>query len=893
MRTSAMALTPGTHLGAYEIIESIGSGGMGEVYRARDSKLGRDVALKVLPASVAHEPDRLVRFRREAQVLASLNHPHIAHIHGLEDSGETHALVMELVEGETLAERMARGPMPVAEALPIARQIADALEAAHEQGIIHRDLKPANVKVREDGTVKVLDFGLAKALDSASGSSDDQASAMNSPTLTARATQLGVILGTAGYMAPEQAKGKTVDRRADVWAFGVVLFEMLTGRRGYEAEDISETLAAVLTREVDWTALPPETPARVKTLVRDCLVRDPKQRLRDIGEARRTIDRILGTPDDEPAAATRLVLAPVPRWRSALPWAVAAGAIGLAVYAFVAARPADTAAGSVTRTRVLLPEPSLFVSVSPDGTKAVYNTLGATGIALALRAMDEFDAKVIPGSEDGGFAIISPDGQWLAYNALSATKIRKIPIAGGTPTTLCDGTLSNGATWGADGTIVFSSGKGLMRVSQEGGTPEALTTVDASTGEASHTRPQFLPDGKHLLFTITSTDAAAGPQFAVLNLTDGSHRIIARGGHNGKYVLSGHLTYLRDGTLFAVPFDLASLSVTGGEVPVVERVATTGPPGMADYAVSDGGLLVYFAAGNDGQGTTLAWADRTGKTEALPGEARHLWGTGRLSPDGRRLANGIDGPAGSQDLWVLDVARGTPTRLTFEGMADYPVWFPDSERMIFAGVRGGKHALYEIPADGSGQPREVLATSAAPVPSSISADGATLFYMDSEQRRIMTVALLGDGPREPRPFHEASRPETQAAISPDGRWVAYASLEAGSLEIYVQSSSGSGPKVRISTDGGSAPRWSRDGRELFYWSQPPSMALTAVQIPAGDQVRPGPPTALFPQLAGTTWDVTPDRDRFLIELTSVDEGSRLAIVTNWFDELRRRAPPRR
>jgi Tol biopolymer transport system component len=440
----------------------------------------------------------------------------------------------------------------------------------------------------------------------------------------------------------------------------------------------------------------------------------------------------------------------VPRWRSALPWAVATGAIGLAAYAFAAARPADAPAGAVTRSQVLMVEPSLFIDVSSDGTRAVYNTLSQSGIALALRAMDEFDAKVIPGSEDGGFAIISPDGQWLAYNALSATKIRKIPIAGGTPTTLCDGTLSNGATWGADGTIAFSSGKGLLRVSQEGGTPEALTTVDASKREASHTRPQFLPDGKHLLFTITSTDAAAGPQFAVLNLDDSSQRIIGKGGLNGKYVRSGHLTYVRDATLFAVPFDLASLSIVGGEVPVVERISTTGPPGTADYAVSDTGLLAYFASGNDSQGTTLAWADREGKTEALPGEARHLWGTGRLSPDGRMLANGIDGASGSWDLWVLDVDRGTPTRLTFEGNADYPVWYPDSARVIFAGLRNGKHALYEVPADGSGQPREVLATSAAPVPTAISADGGTLFYTDGEQRRIMTVSLSADGPREAR-----------------------------------------------------------------------------------------------------------------------------------------------
>ncbi len=560
----------GRTLGSYHVVDKLGEGGMGEVYRARDAKLGRDIALKVLPDSFAGDPDRLARFHREAQVLAALNHPNIAQIYGFEDSGATHALVMELVDGPTLADRIEQGPVPLAEALAIARQIATALEAAHEQGIVHRDLKPANVKVRPDGTVKVLDFGLAKAMDPTSSS---DVNVMNSPTLT-RATQLGMILGTAAYMAPEQAKGKKVDRRADIWAFGVVLFEMLAGERAFKGDDVSDVLAAVLRQDIDWRALPADTPVKVRRVLERCLERDPARRLRDIGDVWIGMDE-----PDEPAAAAATAPAKrasaLSRW---LPWAVAI-VIAAGSIAWALSRRPEPASQLVTRSTQNTKDLSLFVATSRDGTRIAYAIAGGqnSSAGIVLRMLDQFDGRVVPGTERGAFPLFSPDGQWIAYTDLADQKIKKIPITGGTSITLCDGSLQWGGAWGDDGTIVFRSPKGLMRVSADGGVPESLTTVDSSKGELSHVRPQFLPGGRRLLFTVMMQQGE--PQFAVKDLDKTGHRIVAKGGANGQYVASGHLTFVRGTTLFAMPFDLSRLEVTGGEVPVVEDVSVIGPSG--------------------------------------------------------------------------------------------------------------------------------------------------------------------------------------------------------------------------------------------------------------------------------------------------------------------------
>jgi Tol biopolymer transport system component len=890
-------MSPGTRLGPYEILAPLGAGGMGEVYRARDAKLNRDVALKILPDTFATDADRVARFRREAQVLASLNHPHIGHIYGFEDSGATHALVLELVEGPTLADRIAAGPMPLADALPIAKQIAEALEAAHEQGIVHRDLKPANVKIRDDGTVKVLDFGLAKALDPPTGVRPE---AMNSPTLTARATQMGLIIGTAAYMAPEQAKGKAVDKRADIWAFGAVLYEMLSGLRAFQGEDISDTLAAVLKQTPSFEALPPSTPPRLTRLLERCLERDPKQRLRDIGEARLEIAKIEAGPPDAsvvsvpvvpPAAANR------PK-RSLLPWAVAA-MLGIAlVTALVLWSPwtsAPRAPRIVTRAELSLKEFSAFVSLSRDGTRLAYSTLGGTNNAfLTLRMMDQFQGKPVPGSDGALFPMFSPDGQWIAYATTEQpAKIKKISVTGGTAITLSDGNFAAGSAWGDDDTIVFGGANGLMRVSARGGTPQTLTTVDGAKGEAAHTRPQFLPGGKLLLFTVVPVNSEAGTKFAVLDFAKGAYHTVAKGGVNGRYAASGHLTYLTGATLFAVPFDLGRLVVLGDEVPVIEGVSMTGPPGTGDYTFSDEGQLVYVVGDAEGGTTTLAWANRKGTTEILPGQARQNWGTGRASPDGRRIANSISRDKMGTDIWILDAQRGTTTRLTFGGDNTRPIWTPDGSRIVYTATKDGKSGLFAVPADGSGKPELLLATDTPGNPSSFTPDGKTLLYdqIVDKRRQVYVVDLSSRvRPGAPRPLHHATGAELSAQVSPDGRWVAYQSNESGTWEIYVQPFPGPGPKVRISTEGGQSPRWSRHGRELLYWANNPTSRLTAVAIPPGPVLNPGAPNQVFQLLSGTTWDVTPDPDRLLVELTSDRSGTKIATVTDWFEELRRRAP---
>jgi len=899
-----MALTSGTHLGPYEVVGALGVGGMGEVYRASDSRLGRDVALKVLPAAFAGDPDRLMRFEREAKTLASLGHPNIAQIFGIEESDpiggsgvRVRALVMELVDGETLAERIARGPIALDEALPIARQIAEALEAAHEQGVVHRDLKPANIKVRPDGTVKVLDFGLAKAMDPLA--SQAPGDALNSPTMTSPAlTALGLIIGTAAYMSPEQAKGRPVDRRADIWAFGVVLYEMLAGRRGYEAEDVSETLAAVLTREVDYTALPAGIPPKLRALVADCLVRDPKKRLRDIGDARRTIEQlIIGAPDEKALPAVSVAPALAPVWRRILPWAIAAIAIGAAAVAWMARSPVRAAPQPVVRSRMTMKEFGGLLALSRDGAKLAYISAVENGYQLGVRALDQFQGKLITGSEGGLFPVFSPDGNWLAFVVGGAVPhVKKIAAAGGVAITLCEGDLSAGGAWGDDDTIVFPGAKGLLRVAASGGTPQPLTTLDAAKHETAHTRPQFLPGGQQLLFTVLAAGADR-PQFAILDLQKGSYRIVAPGGDGGRYVPTGHLVYGRGGTVFACPFDVSRGVPTGDEVPVVENVSTNGPVGTSDFAFADAGVLAYSET-SDGSGTTLAWMDLKGTVQAIPGQVTRQWGTGRLSPDGMRVANGILSGQTS-DIWVLDLARGTPTRLTFGGVNGDPIWTPDGRRIVYAGGAGGPNSIFVIPADGTGRPVSLVNGEGVLRPTSFSPDGRFLLYSTSEKNlgsRVMVLPMSGDGAAgTPKPLHDVNAPEGQAQMSPDGKWVALTAMDAGTTEIYLVPFPGPGPKVRVSAEGGIEARWNSTGRELFFRTASVSnAAVMAVTVQSAPALSVGLPRQICRMVSGTTWDVAPGGTRFLVEQTGhPDAGAVFAVVTNWFDELRRRAPEKK
>jgi eukaryotic-like serine/threonine-protein kinase len=878
-----MSLASGTRLGPYEITGPIGAGGMGEVYRANDSRLHRQVAIKTLPPAFAADANRLARFQREAQALAALSHPNIAAIYGLEESGGTTALVMELVDGPTLAERIAAGPIPVTEALAIARQIGVALEAAHEKGIVHRDLKPANIKLTTEGQVKVLDFGLAKAMDTESISGSGSSPA-NSPTLTLESTRVGAIMGTAAYMSPEQARGKSVDRRADIWAFGVVFFEMLTGRSTFEGETVSDTLAGVLRADVEWNLLPVDTPQAIRRLLERCLQKDPKRRLRDIGDAWIEIDSPMAAPAAVAAPAVTVAKS------SPLPW-IACGATALVAIAAVAwalfHKPA-IAPQPVVRWSYSQDSPLVAFALSHDGSRLAYMDVSGNNYTLMLRTMDQLEPKPIPGLTGDALPTFSPDGQWIAFvSVTNGARLQKAPITGGTAITLCDYAGNGlGLSWGDDGNIVFNGGKGgLMRVSSSGGTPEQITSLDSSKHEVAHGWPFVLPGSRAVLYSI---QGGSSSQVAVVDVQKHTSRVLVQNGSAPRYASSGHLIYYRNGTLFAAPFNLSRLEITGPEAPVVEQVSSINADG-GDYTISDGGMLVYMSGvGTIGGGKTiLNWADRKGSLQPLSDP--QAWGTGRLSPDMTHVANGIR--SGEQeDIWTYDLVRRTPTRLTFEGKTSFPIWSPDGRWITFAGTNQGKTGLYRVASDASSKPELLVETDASAVPNSWSPDGKTLVYtqLDLGKKALWSVTIPGGKPAR---LHENQAGEVNGEVSPDGHWLAYQSGESGGDEVYVQPFPGPGPKTRISTQGGSVPRWAHSGKELFYWTPNGDRRLFAVEVQTGAAFSAGIPQLLFKAPAGTTWDVAADGKRFLVETPmSATGGQHMVAVVNWFDELKRRVP---
>ena len=913
-----MAIKIGTRLGVYEVIEQIGAGGMGEVYRAHDTTLDRDVAIKVLPDAFATDPERLARFEREAKVLASLNHPNIAAIYGLEKSGETPALILELVEGPTLQEMLAPSPglrpssppqgervkgkpLPLEEALPVARQIAEALEAAHEQGIIHRDLKPANVKVKADGTVKVLDFGLAKALSPAGGEGMGEGDA-ESPTMTmtAAATKMGVIMGTAAYMSPEQAKGRQVDKRADIWAFGVVLFEMLTGRQAFGGTDISETLASVLRQEMDWTELPSETPHSIRRLLRRCLERDHRRRLPEIGTARLEID----DADAAPEAVVMGAMTPVAQpalWQRP---------VSIAVFALVALALGGLAVWSLTQ-----PEPPLVVrmpiplgadetfsnigrhavAISPDGTQIVYSA----NLGLSLRPVDQLEATPLAGTSEGvGGGIpgarnpfFSPDGQWIGYHV--GAQLKKVSIGGGAPITLCELTGIYGASWGADDTILFGQGpNGIWQVPGTGGTPERLIAVEE--GELAH-GPQMLPGGEWVLYSLrpAGTSVWDAAQIVVQSVTTGERQVLIEGGHDGRYVATGHLVYALAGVLFAVPFDLGARQVTGGPVSLVEGVqgASGGRTGAAQFSLAGNGSLVYIPGSAGGGQIELVWVDRAGQTQSV-GADQLAYGRGRVSPDGTRVA--VDTPGeDNPDVWIYDLARKTLTRLTFDEAFDgFPLWTPDGSRVVFQSLREGGGLFWKA-ADGTGEVERLLESSDAPRPYGWSADGRLVFEQNPGDIGVLTV----DGDRTMELVIDTEFLEREPAMSPDGRWIAYRSNESGQAEIYVRPFPNlDDGKWQVSAGGGFDPVWSPDERELFFLS---SSELMVARVETEPTFNAATPESLFIRTgfaasAGREYDIAPDGERFLFlrgQGGQVADGNPgLVFVQNWFEELRARVP---
>jgi len=874
---------------------------MGEVYRATDTKLHRDVALKVLPEEFSRDAERMARLEREAHLLASLNHPNIAAIHGLEESNGVRALVMELVDGPTLAERIAQGPIPIDEALPIARQIAEALEYAHERGIIHRDLKPANVKLTGDGSVKVLDFGLAKAIEGDSATAD----ASKSPTLTLAATRAGVILGTAAYMSPEQAKGKPADRRADIWAFGVVLYEMLAGQPLYTGETVSEILAHVITQEPRWEALPENTSPKIRLLLGRCLTKDPKQRLQAIGEARITFD----TAAIETGSVA--AVAPRPLWWRTWPWAVLSAALTLAVLVLVW-RPWQESPKPALPVRLsvqlgvdahLGSDWGAHAVLSPDGRLLAFAGRGTDQKwRVYVRRLDQLHATPLSGTDGARNISFSPDGEWIAFFAEG--KLKKISAQGGSAVTLCDALEDRGGSWGEDGTIVFAEWRGgLCRVPSTGGAPEPLTTLDQTAGEVSHHWPQTLPGAKALLFTahssLTNFDNAV---IVAQSLETGKRKTVIKGGYYARYAPSGHLLYVNQGTLFAVPFDVNRLELSGQPIPMVANVATNPNTGGAQLDFSQTGTLVYLP-GKAAAGVSIYWMDQAGKMTPLL-QAKGDYISPRFSPDGKRLALEIKNAAAS-DVWIYDLERDTLTRLTFDG-AQLPVWTPDGRRITFRSGKDGAPGIYWKRADGSGDAQRLTDSKNLQVPFSWRPDGKILAFQERNPKTswdIWTLPIKGDEPSgwepgKPELFLGTSYAELQPVFSPDGRWLAYTSNDSGRFEVYVRPFPGPGGKWQISTDGGVFPKWSPSGKELFYRTDDQRIWVSTYSA-SPDAFVAGRPRQwsegrFADRALASNFDVAPDGKRFaVLKAPEGDNESRtdkVIFIENFFDELRRIAP---
>jgi serine/threonine-protein kinase len=909
-----MALAPGTRLGPYEITAQLGAGGMGEVYRATDKKLKRQVAIKILPAAVAADRDRVSRFQREAEVLAQLNHPNIANIYGLEESAGMTALVMELVEGEDLSRIVARGPVPVADALAIAKQIADAVEAAHEQLIIHRDLKPANIKVRPDGTVKVLDFGLSKAMEPvgapAVGVSED-------PTITTPAlTRAGMILGTAAYMSPEQATGRPADKRSDIWAFGCVLYEMLTGRRAFAGDDVSDTLASVLVAHVDWGAVPAEVPGTVVAALQRCLQGDRRQRTRDIGDVRLALDGPLAA--DVSGAATTAAPA---RWSrlGTMLFAITAFLTGVIVTLAVVRMglPRSRVAESQAAVRFSIEQPGRLsapgresVALSPDGTHLVY----VVDRHLDLRALSEPAARPIEGTDAGDSAyardpFFSPDGRWIGF--WQQGQLKKVATNGGALLAIGDtAAVPFGISWGLDDKILFGGG-GIWRLPAAGGKAEQVVTLTA--GSLAE-RPQMLPGGTWILFTLIPAGAASFDegQVVVQSRTSGERRVIVKGARDALYLASGYLVFGRGTTLLAQSFDVNRLTVSGGAVPLVEGVANGGSvTPIMHFAVSSTGALLYVPSTETLMRTRLVQVARDGTRSTAVDIAGVAWNP-RFSPDGSRVAYGLNEnitTAGPSDLWVMELERGTRTRVTFGGNNRFfPIWTRDGTRLTFANrignFIGSSSRLLTARADGTGAVETLLDNGRSQFPTSYRADGRTLAIDvngDDGTRDIWMLPTDGEK-KTPVPFIATRFQEQGGIFSPDGHWFAYVSNKSGQNDVYARPYPGPGGEIAISVGGGGEPVWARSGRELFYRREG-KMMVVPVQASASS-LKIGTPRVLFddphmlmldvPASGGVAnYDISPDGRHFAMVEPSGAPGRgtdtvRFQMVLNWVEELRQR-----
>jgi serine/threonine protein kinase len=901
----------GKTLSHYKILEKIGAGGMGEVYRADDLRLHRQVAVKVLPDMFAADPERLARFEREAKLLAALSHPNIAAIYGLEEAEGKRFLVLELVEGETLAQRLARGPFPFDEALEVCRQVADGLEAAHEKSIVHRDLKPSNIKLTPEGKVKILDFGLARAFLDRS----PVEIIADSPTITAAMTQPGVILGTAAYMSPEQAKGKQVDKRADIWAFGCILFECLTGKSAFPGETITEVLASILKGEPDWEALPKDLPANVRTVLRRCLQKDRNLRFHEIADARIELSEAPAAYPSEAVQAPR---------RPSLAWLVAGAAViflaGILIDRSLLRHTQSLPSASVVTSTIKV-EPGhrlegqardmerpgrTAVAISRDGKFIVYSAIEENPgpqakPQLYLRRMDQSAAKPIAGTEGGTSPFLSPDSRWVGFWA--GGKLKKVLVEGGVPSNLCDASALYGANWGRDNSIVFTDGfdTGLSRVSAEGGKPETLTTPDPKRDESSHRLSSWLPNGKAVLFTVMKYHWDPKPWLALLRLDTGEWHVLFEDAADARYVPTGHLLFLRQGTLMAVRFDPAKLEVIGQPVALVENVMQAfglsfsgHHTGAGQFGISDTGSLIYAPGGvPPPPSNSLVWVDQRG-IEQPAAALQFPFSSPRLSPDGQRIAYVTSEP--ERQVYVYDLGRGTNSRLTGEGWALYTIWTPDGNRLLFSLGKSKAPSLFWQPYDGS-SPMERLTTSGyGQRPGSWSSDGKTLAFVDDHPDTGADIAMLDVRSGRVTPFLNSQYEEWYPEFSPDGRWMAYTSDESSRQEVYVRPFPGPGLKQQVSSEGGSEPLWARKSKQLFYRRED---QVWAVDIRTDGGLTTGKPHLLFekPGYGRTypirSWDLSLDGQRFLMvkfENRKPTPVTEIILVQNWFEELNRLCP---
>ncbi len=926
----------GRTLSHFKITAKLGEGGMGEVYRATDTKLGREVAIKVLPEEFVQDSERLARFEREAKMLASLNHPNIGGIHGLEESEGVKGLVLELIEGPTLADRIAQGAIQLDEALSIAKQIAQALEAAHEQGIIHRDLKPANVKVKTDGTVKVLDFGLAKAWEPAAGDVD----LTQSPTLTAQMTQAGVILGTAAYMSPEQARGRAVDKRADIWAFGAVLYEMLTGSRPFGGGDLTDTIAAVVRAEPDWGALPAETPVYVRTLLRRSLQKDSRNRLHDIADARIEIEDPMPIGDRGGISGDF-----VGQRRHALgrrlPWILVGVLFGALLLGATSRLWRIDNAPEAFSLRVALSSAGQVqellgpgIALSPDGSKLALIVGDPADTRLYLRSLRNLNGVVLPGTEGANNPFFSPDSQNIGFFAQG--ELKRISVSSRRVQTLAaavsgkgskwssDGAIhrSAGGSWGSDGTIVFANPEHgpLLRVPATGGEPTTVSQSEEIDNEGLLRWPQILPGGQRVLLTAsrTSRDFAQGT-VEIQSLETGSRKVLMEKAYFGRYVSTGHLIFVRDATLFAVAVDLDQQEILGQPVPIIDELASDPADGSAQLAFSETGSLVYGAGTKaEAKVVSAVWVDRQGKSRPLiqqPG----LYYAPRFSPDGGRLAFHLHGDehfsrTAAADIWVSDLRRDTMARVTFDEAPDYmPIWAPDGSRLIFSSEReSGVPNLFWKSADGVGEAVRLTASEQGQWPCSMSPDGRNLIFIQYSLRGdydIWRLPMNENGAAgEPEPLIASPFSEWRAELSPDGRWLAYSTDESGRMELYVSDFPNLERKWQVSSQGENYRnifgRWSRSAPELFYRSAANQFMVVPFDG-TGNVFQPAKPALMlagnFANRAWPDWDVAPGGEEFVVfepmndddetSLTARESaGTSFVFVFNWFNELRELVP---